>query len=307
MNILVTGGAGFIGSHIADGLIAQDHQVTIVDNLSTGRIENVPNAAEFIELDFCTEGMEKVFANGSFDAVYHLAAQIDVRISVRDPFADLQVNIGGSVKLLDLCRKYDVGKFIFASTGGAIYGEQETFPALESHPANPLSPYGIAKLSVEKYIYFFHNEYGLDAVSLRFGNIYGPRQNPLGEAGVVAIFCHKMLYGEQPFVNGDGLQTRDYVYVGDIVRANLTALKLNGHHVINLGTGRETDVITIFDTLNRLTGAACKRLHRPEAAGEQRRSVIDSTLAGKILNWRSEVDLEQGLEKTVEFFREQCR
>ncbi len=307
MNILVTGGAGFIGSHIADALIAQGHQVTIVDNLSTGRIENIPKAAEFVELDFCTEGMERIFANGDFDAVYHLAAQIDVRISVRDPLADLQVNIAGSVKLLDMCRKYNVNKFIFSSTGGAIYGEQEMFPAPESHPANPLSPYGIAKLSVEKYIFFFHNEYGLDTVALRYGNVYGPRQNPLGEAGVVAIFCHKMLYGEQPFVNGDGLQTRDYVYVGDIVRANLNALELNGHHVINLGTGRETDVITIFDTLNRLTGAGCKRLHQAEAAGEQRRSVIDSTLAGKILNWRPEVDLEQGLSKTVEFFKKQLR
>jgi len=307
MNILVTGGAGFIGSHIADALIAQRHQVTIVDNLSTGAIENVPNAVEFVELDFCTEEMEKVFTDSGFDAVYHLAAQIDVRISVHDPFADLQVNIAGSVRLLDLCRRYEVRKFIFASTGGAIYGEQEMFPAPESHPANPLSPYGIAKLSVEKYIFFFHNEYGLDAVALRYGNVYGPRQNPLGEAGVIAIFCHKMLHGEQPFINGDGLQTRDYVYVGDIVRANLKALELNGHHVINLGTGLETDVITVFDTLNRLTSAGCKRMHRPEAAGEQRRSVIDSTLAGKILNWRPEVDLEQGLSRTVEYFRKQLQ
>ncbi len=304
MNILVTGGAGFIGSHIADGLIHQGHQVTIVDNLSTGRMENIPAAARFIRLDYCTDSMEKVFSSGGFKAVYHLAAQIDVRVSVRDPVADLQINIAGGVRLLDLCRKYRVGRFIFASTGGAIYGEQETFPAPESHPANPLSPYGIAKLAVEKYAFFYHKQYGLDTVSLRFANVYGPRQNPLGEAGVVAIFCHKMLSGEQPFINGDGLQTRDYVFVSDIVRANLAALELSGCHVINLGTGRETSVVTIFETLKRLTGAHCERRHLPDAPGEQRRSVIDSTLAGSKLNWHPETDLEQGLAQTVDYFRQ---
>ncbi|NQT35394.1 NAD-dependent epimerase/dehydratase family protein, partial [bacterium] len=193
--------------------------------------------------------------------------------------------------------------FIFASTGGAIYGEQENFPASETHPVNPISPYGVAKLAVEKYMYFYHNQYGMHTIVLRYGNVYGPRQNPLGEAGVIAIFCHNMLAGDQPYINGDGLQTRDYVFVDDVVRANIAALELDGLHVINIGTGIETDVVTLFDKLNELTGGSFERKHRPGGEGEQRRSIIDSTLAGKILGWSPGVDLTEGLQKTVNFFK----
>jgi len=306
MNILVTGGAGFIGSHIADALIDEGHQVTIIDNLSTGRRENMPAEARFIELDIRDSKLESIFKDTHFDAVYHQAAQGDLRISVRDPVEDLQINIAGSVNLLVLCEKYKVDHFLFASTGGAIYGEQETFPAPEAHPANPVSPYGVAKLAVEKYMFFFHSQYGLNTTALRYANVYGPRQNPFGEAGVIAIFCHKMLSGEQPYINGDGLQTRDYVYVGDVVRANLSALALEGYNIINIGTRRETDVVTIFDILRKLTGSKCERKHKPEAPGEQRRSVIDPSLAARLIDWRSEVEFEEGLELTVDYFRKTC-
>ncbi len=306
MNILVTGGAGFIGSHIADALINEGHQVTIIDNLSTGRRENLPVEARFIELDIRDSKLESVFKDTQFDAVYHQAAQGDLRISVRDPVEDLQINIAGSVNLLVLCEKYKVDHFLFASTGGAIYGEQETFPAPEEHPANPVSPYGVAKLAVEKYMFFFYNQYGLNTTALRYANVYGPRQNPFGEAGVIAIFCHKMLSGEQPYINGDGLQTRDYVYVGDVVRANLSAMILEGYNIINIGTRRETNVVTIFNTLLKLTGSMCERKHKPEAPGEQRRSVIDPSLAARLIEWRPEVEFEEGLELTVDYFRRTC-
>ena len=304
MNVLVTGGAGFIGSHVADALIDAGHEVTIVDNLTTGVKENLPDKAMFIEQDICEPNIENVFKEGNFSAVYHLAAQIDVRISVRDPLYDIRVNVAGSVGLLNLARLSGVDRFIFSSTGGAIYGEQESFPASETHPANPISPYGVAKLAVEKYMYFYHNQYGMHTTALRYGNVYGPRQNPLGEAGVIAIFCHSILTGNQPYIWGDGLQTRDYVFIDDVVRANITALELDGQHVINIGTGIETDVVTLFDKLNELTGGrGFERKHRPGAEGEQRRSVIDPTLAGKVLGWSPDAGLTEGLWKTVNFFK----
>ncbi len=303
MRALVTGGAGFIGSHIADALIALGHQVTIIDNLSTGRLENIPQGAEFFELDIGSPEVEDVFERGQFDLVFHHAAQIDVRVSVRDPLADLRTNIAGSVALLEWCRRYGVGRFVFASTGGAIYGEQEAFPAAEDHPTRPVSPYGVTKLAVERYMYVYHLEYGLNATALRYANVYGPRQNPFGEAGVVAIFCRKMLDGEQAYINGDGTQTRDYVYVDDVVRANALALNMEGFHILNIGTGRETDVLTIFDALNRQSGADLPRKHRPEPPGEQQRSSIDPGRALEVLGWRSEVELERGMKLTLEYFR----
>lgn len=303
MNIIVTGGAGFIASHIADALIEQDHTITIVDNLSTGKLDNVPSKAHFIELDITSDEMEDVFAEGDFNAIYHFAAQIDVRSSVRDPIADLNVNIGGSVKLLSLSVKYKVNHFIFASTGGVIYGEQEVFPATEVHPTRPICPYGVAKLAVERYMYFFYNEYGLNTIALRLGNVFGPRQNPFGEAGVVAIFTHQMLTGEQSYINGDGLQTKDYIYIKDVVRANLMALEQEGFHAFNIGTGRETDVATIFESLKRLTDSKAERKHKPPAPGEQRRGCIDSALARKLMNWTPEYTFEEGMKLTVEYFR----
>ncbi len=305
MEILVTGGAGFIGSNIADACINAGDRVTIIDNLSTGRREFVPESAEFYCMDICDRNVEEIFKNKHFDAIMHLAAQIDVRKSVRDPVFDAQVNICGSVGLLELAVRYNIKKFIFASTGGALYGEQDYFPADENHPVRPISPYGVAKASVEKYMYFYNVQYQIDTIALRLANVYGQRQNPLGEAGVVAIFTHKMLCGEPAFINGDGRQTRDYVNVMDVVRAFRLALGLNGYYAINIGTGIETDVISLFDEINYLTGNKTVRRHNPPAVGEQQRSVIDNRLAKEILNWQPEIDIKTGLRMTVDWFKNQ--
>ncbi len=303
MNILLTGGAGFIGSHVADKLIEAGHLVTIIDNLSTGSMVNVPPDAEFIQIDIRDAKVEELFQNRKIEAIYHFAAQMDVRYSVKYPLEDLDINIAGSVNLLDMCCKYDVAKFIFASTGGAVYGEQDYFPATEDHPTRPISPYGVSKLSVEHYLYYFHNEFGVNGVALRFANVYGPRQNPHGEAGVVAIFCDRLISGEQAYIYGDGLQTRDYVFVEDVARVNKLALDLNGFQTFNIGTGVETDVVSLFEGLSSLTGSRMKREHKPPMPGEQRRSCIDPGMAGRLLGWRPEIPLSVGLAKTLEFFR----
>lgn len=303
MNILLTGGAGFIGSHVAEALAETGAKIYVVDNLSTGKLQNLPAGVEFCQLDVNDPAVGDLFRTVEFDAVVHHAAQIDVRRSTRDPLFDLKVNVEGSLRLLEQCREYRVGKFLFASTGGAIYGEQDIFPAGEDHPLRPVSPYGIAKATVERYLYYYHISYGLNAVSLRYANVYGPRQNPFGEAGVIAIFSDRLLRGQPAFIHGDGKQTRDYVYVGDIARLNAAALRLGGFHILNAGTGRETSVVELFDRLNALTGAYTRPEFRAQSPGEQRRSAIDSTLAGKVLGWKPETPLEEGLGQTVEFFR----
>jgi UDP-glucose 4-epimerase len=229
---------------------------------------------------------------------------MDVRHSVADPKYDADVNIIGGLNLYECCRKYNVRKVIFASTGGAIYGEQDTFPADEEHPQRPLSPYGISKLSNEKYLYYFKQVWGLESVILRYANVYGPRQNPHGEAGVVAIFCEKMLSGKQPIINGDGKQTRDYVYVGDVVEANILAIQYSSSNVFNIGTGRETDVNTIFRILRDNLSPTCAEQHGPAKAGEQLRSVISYSKTQTELGWNPIVSLEEGLVKTAEFFRQ---
>ena len=304
MNILVTGGAGFIGSHIADACLAAGHAVTIIDDLSMGKKENVNPKAAFVQMDIRSKELPGVFEKGAFDAVVHLAAQMDVRKSVDDPQFDASVNILGSLNILEQSRKFNVKKFVFASTGGAIYGEQETFPADESHPLRPISPYGISKLSIEKYLYYYHEVFGLAYVSLRFGNVYGPRQNPHGEAGVIAIFTSKMLAGEQPMINGDGMQTRDYVYVGDVVKAALFGVQHAGTGIFNVGTGIETNVNQLFGILRELTGSSCDETHAPAKKGEQLRSVLDARLLQKTGSWSASMPLKDGLRKTVEFFRD---
>jgi UDP-glucose 4-epimerase len=303
MKILVTGGAGFIGSHIADAFITHGHQVTIIDNLVTGRRENVNPQATFCEMDICDPGIAEVFKREQFDVVCHQAAQMDVRRSVADPGYDAKVNILGTLNLLQQCQSTGVQKFLFASTGGAIYGEQVQFPAGEEHPTWPASPYGISKLACEKYIFFFSQTYGLRYVFLRYANVYGPRQNPHGEAGVVAIFSTRLLAGEQPVINGDGKQTRDYVYVGDVVRANLLALDYSRNDYFNIGTGVETDVNTIFHRLNEAAGAGMQEHHGPAKEGEQMRSVLSNEKARRLLEWRPRVSLDEGLKETVEWFR----
>lgn len=303
MRILVTGGAGFIGSNIADAYINEGHEVVIVDDLSSGTLANVNRAAKFIKMDIRDPKIAEIFRENRFDVMNHLAAQMDVRRSVADPLFDSKVNVEGTLNLLENCAKYNVKKVIFSSTGGAIYGEQDYFPADENHPTTPLSPYGIAKLAVEKYLFFYKEVHGLSYVVLRYANVYGPRQNPHGEAGVVAIFTDKMLRGEQPVINGDGKQTRDYVYVGDVVRANVLALKHEESDVFNIGTGIETDVNVLFNRLRVATGAAVEEKHAPAKSGEQMRSVIDASKAKRLLGWEPTMDLDQGIKLTVEFRR----
>jgi len=304
MRILVTGGAGFIASHIVDAYLAHGHRVSVVDNLSRGKIEQVNKRARFLKADIRDQArMEKIFRTFKPEIVNHHAAQIDLRKSVADPAMDAGVNILGSLILLELARKHRVKKFIFASTGGALYGEQDYFPADENHPIRPLSPYGIAKRAVELYLFYYQAVHGMNYVSLRYSNVYGPRQDPFGEAGVVAIFAEKLWRNLQPVINGDGRQTRDYVYVGDVVEANLLALKRGLSGPFNIGTGKETSVNQIFNALKKITGAELKPLHGPAKKGEQRRSVLDSSLARKLMGWKPKVSLTEGISLTAEFFR----
>lgn len=303
MNILVTGGAGFIGSHIVDALVETGHSVVVIDDLSMGKKEHLHPSAVFAHLDVRSEKVREIFEKHRFDVVIHHAAQMDVRKSVDDPLFDASVNILGTLNLLENCKTHGVGRFMFASTGGAIYGEQDRFPADEQHPARPLSPYGIAKLAVEKYLFYYNEIHRLPFISLRYANVYGPRQSPHGEAGVVAIFTDKMLNGEHPVINGDGTQTRDYVYVGDVVKANMLALSYDRSAIFNIGTGIETSVNDIFSELRRLTGSQCKEHHGPAKKGEQQRSVIDASSAWKTFGWKPSVPLQDGLKHTVEYFK----
>lgn len=303
MKILVTGGAGFIGSHIVDRLIEEEHQVIVVDNLSVGKRKNINKKARFYKMDILSSRVEKVFRKERPDILSHYAAQIDVRKSVEDPKFDASINILGTINLLENCVKYGVKKVIFASSGGAIYGEQEAFPALETHPTRPLSPYGISKLTIEHYLYYYKVTGGVDFVSLRYANIYGPRQDPYGEAGVVAIFTQKMLNGEQPIINGTGKQTRDFVYVEDAVEAHMAVLQGNASGVFNVGTGQETSVNQLFRFLSELTKSNVKEVHGPEKKGEQQRSCLDYSHIHKTVEWESRMSLLEGLEKTVEYFK----
>jgi UDP-glucose 4-epimerase len=304
MRILVTGGAGFIASHMVDAFVAAGHQVSVIDDLSSGRRENLNPQARFYQLDVQDAGVADVFRREQPEVLCHHAAQIDVRRSVADPVFDARVNLLGLLNLMEHGRQNGLKRVLFASTGGAIYGEQETFPAAETHKLAPLSPYGIAKLASERYLFFYQMSYGIPYAALRYANVYGPRQNPHGEAGVVAIFAEKLLRGEQPIINGDGTQTRDYVYVGDLVRANLAALQSDFTGAVNLGTGIESDVNVLFRHLRTLCGSTAPERHGPAKPGEQRRSVIDNTLAQRVLGWRPEVNFENGLRQTVAFFRE---
>jgi UDP-glucose 4-epimerase len=309
MKVLVTGGAGFIGSHVADALVARGYDVHVLDDLSGGRRENVRAEATFHELDIRSDEAADLVRKEKFDALLHLAAQMDVRKSVADPRFDADVNVLGALNLLEAGRESRLKKVVFASTGGAIYGEPDPAvndggPQPESHPQRPLSPYGITKLVTEKYLYFYEQSYGIEYVALRFGNVYGPRQNPHGEAGVVAIFSERLLDGEQPVIYGHGEQTRDYVYVGDVVRAVLAALDHEGSEIVNVGTGLETSVNELFRVLNALTGDHADEKHADAKPGEQQRSVLDVSHARDVLGWEPQVELETGLKRTVDWFAE---
>lgn len=302
--ILVTGGAGFIGSHVADRLVAAGHEVAVVDNLSTGRREFVPPQAHFYQYDInSTEAADLVRAWRP-EALVHHAAQMNVRFSVAHPVTDARENILGSLNLLQAAAEGQVQKIIFASTGGAIYGDEAPIPARETDSPWPDSPYGIAKLAVEHYLRYYQREYGLTTISLRYANVYGPRQNGLGEAGVVAIFIEKFLAAQQPIINGDGLQTRDFVYVADVVAANLLALGYPHSGTFNIGTGKETDILTIYLKLQELAQSPLGPVHGPAKPGEQRRSALDANLARKKLGWQPLVPLEEGLARTFAAFRQ---
>ncbi len=304
MRILVTGGAGFIGSHVADAMIEAGHEIHVMDDLSGGFRGNIPAAATLHECDIRSDEAAAVVSSGGYDVMVHLAAQMDVRRSVSDPRFDADVNIGGILNLLEAGRKSGLKKVIFSSTGGAIYGDPEFVPQSETHPLNPVSPYGITKLTTEKYLYYYWKEYGLDYISLRYGNIFGPRQNPHGEGGVVAIFCNKLLANEQAVIYGDGEQTRDYTFVRDVVQANLAALKSDSTGIYNVGTGIETSVNQLFRILRDEANSTMPEKHAPGRPGEQQRSVIDGSLAEKVLGFRPQYSIEEGLKLTFDWFKQ---
>ena len=303
MKVLVTGGAGFIGSHVVDEYLADGYEVVVVDDLSTGRLSNLNPAAKFYQLDIRSPKMMEIFEKESPDYVDHHAAQMDVRRSVAEPIFDADVNILGSLNLIECARKSQVKRFIYISTGGAVYGEPEYLPCDEAHPVNPICQYGASKHTVEHYLYMYHEIYGLDYVVLRYPNVYGPRQDPHGEAGVVAIFTGQMLAGDQVVINGDGEQQRDFVYVGDCALANLLATTSENQNTIyNLGFGRPTSINEIFSALKSITKYEREPVYGPAKVGETRRIYLEATKARQELGWTPKVTLEEGLEQTVAYF-----
>ena len=305
MKILVTGGAGFIGSHVVDTFIANGHEVVVVDDLSTGRRSNLNPAATFYQIDIRSDDLSEVFEKEKPQVVDHHAAQMDVRRSVVDPLFDADVNVLGSIKLIELSREHGVERFIYISTGGAVYGEPEYLPCDEAHPINPICPYGASKHTVEHYLYMYHELYGLDYVVLRYPNVYGPRQDPHGEAGVVAIFTGLMLKGDQVVINGDGDQERDFVFVGDCATANLLALTTqNSNTIFNLGEGKSTTVNDVYRELKDITDYHLSAVHGPAKVGETRRIYLEAKKAAQELDWQPSVGLGEGLTATVEYFKD---
>jgi len=303
IRVLVTGGAGFIGSNIVDALIEDGNSVVVVDNLSTGKKENLNPKAKFYQVDIRDKGIEDIFKKEKPDYVCHQAAHLDVRESVRKPIWDAENNIIGSLNILENCVKYKVKKIVVASTGGAIYGDAKIIPTPENYLAAPISPYGVSKLSIEHYLHYYSKVFNLPYVALRYANVYGPRQDSKGEAGVIAIFTGKLLKGEEPLIFGKGRQTRDYVFVGDVARANVLALKNKKVGSYNVGTGVETSVNQIFRNLVKLTGASVKEKHIDAVLGEQKRSCLDASKIKKDFGWKVGVNFSEGLKKTVEWFK----
>jgi UDP-glucose 4-epimerase len=306
VKILVTGGAGFIGSHVVDTFLGAGHEVAALDNLSTGNRAWVNPRARLHAVDLRSGRLAEVFAAERPEVVAHLAAQAAVGRSVTDPVFDASVNVGGGLNLLDCCRRFGVRRMIYSSSGGAGYGDTDVLPTPETHPSLPISPYGITKVAMELYVGAWTQIFGMSGISLRYANIYGPRQNHQGEAGVVAIFCHRLLTGQAPVINGDGEQTRDFVYVGDVARANLLALeRSDATGGINIATGIETSVNDIYAGIKSAAGSSVVAQHGPARPGEQRRSCLDPKLAERILGWRPTVTLGEGLTRTYDFFRKE--
>lgn len=308
MRVLVTGGAGFIGSHVADGYLARGDEVTVLDNLSTGRGQNVPSGARFVQEDIRSPAARRLLAEGGFHVLNHQAAQMDVRVSVKDPGFDADVNLLGLLNLLEGAREGAVSRIVFASSGGVVYGESDQLPHPESAPKLPVSPYGVSKLASEFYLAQYALLYRIGVRSLRYANVYGPRQNPHGEAGVVAIFGTRLRQGRGVTVYGDGTQTRDYVYVGDVARANILATDAPARTpatiddlACNVGTGRETSVNELARTLMAAAGVTVAIEHAPARAGELQRSAVAASKAAAELGWRPQVSLEDGLRHTFEW------
>jgi UDP-glucose 4-epimerase len=301
---VVTGGAGFIGSNLVDALLERGDEVMIVDDISTGKRENIEQAlaagARLVEADI-RDGRPLIdlFAEVQPDVVFHLGAQIDVRKSVADTALDAMINVVGTINVLEAAKRAGTRRVVNSSTGGAIYGEGKIIPAPEDHPAEPEAPYGQSKFAAEGYLELYRRLHGLSTVSLRYGNVYGPRQDPLGEAGVIGIFCGKLIAGEKPTVFGDGLQTRDYVYVGDVVAANLAAAESDASGAFNIGTGRESSVLDLVEALAQISGHDFQAELAPERPGEVRHIAIDYTRAREELGWEPKVDLREGLERTL--------
>ncbi len=304
MRILVTGGAGFIGSNVADRFVALGHQVAVFDNLSTGFREFVPAAARFYEGDLTdADAVDRCVGEFGPEIVDHHAAQIDVRRSVADPVFDASTNILGGIRLLEACTRHGVRKFVYASTGGALYGEGRQLPASEEHPIHPEAPYGASKHALELYLYLWRLLHGIDYTVLRYPNVFGPRQNPHGEAGVNAIFIGLMLEGGRPRIFGSGEQLRDYLYVGDVVEANVVALEKGAGETVNLGTGIGTSVLDIVREINRILGTSIEPLFEPARPGEIQRIYLDASRARRVLGWAPTVAFAEGLRRTVEWSR----
>lgn len=304
MKVLVSGGAGFIGSHVVDKYIANGYEVVVVDNLSTGRLSNLNPAATFYKLDIRSPQMAELFEKEKPDFINHHAAQMDVRRSVVNPQFDAEVNILGSINLIENAVKHQIKRIVYISTGGAVYGEPEYLPCDEAHPVNPICQYGASKHTVEHYLYIYHMLYGLEYVVLRYPNVYGPRQDPHGEAGVVAIFTGQMLDGKRVVMNGDGEQQRDFTFVGDCAHANLLALDGTSKSAIyNLGSGLGTSINKIFKVLKEITNYKLPLDYGPAKAGETRHIFLDAARAKQELGWAPSVSLEEGLRQTVEYFK----
>ncbi|MDX1765212.1 MAG: NAD-dependent epimerase/dehydratase family protein [bacterium] len=303
MKTLITGGAGFIGSHVADEMVKQGIGVAVVDDLSSGRKANLNPEAVFYEMDIASPKLHEVFEQERPDVVHHLAAQISVADSVRNPVKDAMINVVGSVNLLQNCVQYGVKKIIFSSSGGTVYGATEQLPAVETLPFAAMSPYGVTKICMEYYLPFYKTEHGLNYTVLRYSNVYGPRQDPHGEAGVVAIFAQAMLSGKSPTINGDGKYVRDYVFGGDVARANYLAIERGDCDAFNIGTGVPTDVNRLYAMIASAAGFHEKPLSGPHRAGDLRRNFLDVSKAARHLGWQPQIQLQQGLELTVDFFR----
>lgn len=302
MKILVTGGCGFIGSHIVDAYIKMGHSVSIIDNLSTGDIKNLNPKAKFFEEDICNKKIEEIFKTEKFDIINHHAAQINVRISVEDPLFDAAVNIMGSLNLLVLASKYQIKRFIFASSGGTVYGEPDQFPTDEDSPINPFSPYGIAKATFERYLSLFSKLHKLDCFIFRYSNVYGPRQISKSEAGVISIFIEQILNNKKCIIFGNGKQVRDYVFISDVVKANVEALNC-APNILNIGTGVETSVNDLINILSEIRKEKVAFKHDAPRPGEVFRNVLDISKAASVIQWKPEINLKQGIRLTFEYFK----